>query len=379
MDGCSPGENVEVHATVEVSGTRMLSSAVYRPDADGLVDLATAPSVGGSFTGVDPFGLLWSGTPRGSTDRPPLAPIAIELSALGESVRFERLWLTPGATATTVRTAGVRGMYFRPAGDGPFPAVVAFGGSGGGLGPAASWAPVLASRGFAVLAIAYFAYPGLPESLVRIDVECVERARLWLNARPEVRDAPVGVMGQSRGSELALLAASAFDGIGAVVLFSGSAIGWSALTAQGPVDEPAWLLGREPVSYVAPKPDIQPGAELTHMFLAHLADDAAVERALIPVERIDAPVLAVSGEDDAMWPSATLIELGASRMSNLTHLRYPGSGHTAPGPPGVPVFTETIHPLTRERYLFGGTASGCAAARADSWPKVVQFLRDALA
>jgi hypothetical protein len=56
----------------------------------------------------------------------------------------------------------VWGLFARPAGDGPFPGVVCFGGSSGGLAAAAAWAPVLASHGFATLAIAYFGVPGTP-------------------------------------------------------------------------------------------------------------------------------------------------------------------------------------------------------------------------
>ncbi len=55
---------------------------------------------------------------------------------------------------TEVRDAGVTGLFAAPLGAGPFPSVVAFGGSGGGLGPTVGWAPALAARGFAVLAIA---------------------------------------------------------------------------------------------------------------------------------------------------------------------------------------------------------------------------------
>ena len=209
IEGCGRGERIEVQATVEVMGQRFESSAVFTADDDGTVDVAVSESSDGSYTGADPFGLLWSGTPSGPTARPPLPPVAIHLSAGSASADIERLWLAPGATATPVNDVGVNGLYCRPAGPGPFPAVVAFGGSGGGLGPASSWAPALASRGIAVLAIAYFAAPGLPDALVEIEVECVERARSWLLAQPEVADKPVALMGQSRGSELALLAASA--------------------------------------------------------------------------------------------------------------------------------------------------------------------------
>jgi hypothetical protein len=57
----------------------------------------------------------------------------------------------------------------------------------------------------------------------------------------------------------------------------------------------------------------------------------------------------------------------------------PDGGHTCSGVPGTPVVTEVRnHPLTGGRYSFGGTRASNAHARADSWPRVVAFLRDAL-
>jgi len=66
------------------------------------------------------------------------------------------------------------------------------------------------------------------------------------------------------------------------------------------------------------------------------------------------------------------------------------SGLDAGGPVDAPAWTfagqplrsapieARSHPLTGGRYSFGGTRAGNARARADSWPRVVAFLRDAL-
>ena len=398
--GCTPGGLVEVEAAFELQGTAFRSSGRYVADDDGVVDPAIAPSTGGTYEATDPFGLLWSAEPTGPSTRPPFDPVAVELVANDVSngaratATFERHWLTGGATVETVDDdgAGVHGLFARPGGDGPFPAVVAFGGSGGGLGPAASWAPVLASHGFALLAIAYFRAPKLPEDLLEIEVEVVDRAVAWLRARPEVGPSarPI-VMGQSRGSELALLAAAAWpDRIGGAVVFSGSGLVWSALGGRGPIDRPAWTLGGAPVAYLdhggpmPPADDDGSPLALTPRY-AELVANAATDAAIIPVERIDGPILAVSGEDDAMWPSARLTEIVERRLRDhgvghrFTHLRYPDAGHTAPGPPGVPVFTSVDHGLVGRQMAFGGTRPGVAAARADSWPKVVSFLAEATA
>ena len=397
VEGCTPGGTVEVEATFELQGTSFRSEARFVARDDGVVDPSVSPSVGGSYEGVDPFGLSWSAAPTGPSTRAPFDAVIVDVRATdvvsdtAASATVERHWLTGGASVEEVDDdeAGVHGVFARPGGTGPFPSVVAFGGSGGGLGPAASWAPLLASRGIATLAIAYFRAPKLPDELCEIEVEVVDRAVSWLRARPEVGPAArPTVMGQSRGSELALLAASTWpDRVGGAIVFSGSGLVWSALGQGGPLDRPAWTLGGEPVAYVPhggmppPNPDGS-ALELTPLYHELLANEHAAA-AVIPVERIDGPILAISGEDDAMWPSAVLTEIAERRAAEqgfahrLVHLRFADAGHTAPGPPGVPVFVRVDHGLAERQLAFGGTRPGVAAARADSWPKVLSFLAEA--
>lgn len=397
VEGATPGGVVDVEARFDLQGAAFRSAARFVADGDGGVDPAVTASTGGSYEGVDPFGLFWAADPTGPSPRPPYDAVLVQLRATdidtGASAdgTLERHWLAGGATVEEVDDdeAGVHGIFACPAGPGPFPAVVAFGGSGGGLGPSASWAPLLASHGFAVLAIAYFAAPKLPEHLVEIEVEVVDRAVAWLRARPAVAaDARPVVMGQSRGGELALLAAATWpDRIGGAVVFSGSGLVWSALGPGTPVDRAAWTLGGEPVPYLAhgemPPPDPEGGPLALTPLFDDLVAEGVADEPVIPVERIGGPVLAVSGEDDAMWPAVRFTEIAERRAAErgfahgFTHLRYPGAGHTAPGPPGVPVFVAVHHGIVGRQMAFGGTRPGVAAARADSWPNVLAFLADA--
>jgi dienelactone hydrolase len=116
-----------------------------------------------------------------------------------------------------------------------------------------------------------------------------------------------------------------------------------------------------------------------------LADPELFEHAVIPVEDIRGPVLFVSGEADTMWPATPMTRIAEQRARDrgfrhpMVHLSYRDGGHTSAGVPGTPVVTEARrHPLTGASYSFGGTRAGNARARADSWPRVAAFLRDAL-
>ncbi|HKS21697.1 MAG TPA: acyl-CoA thioester hydrolase/BAAT C-terminal domain-containing protein [Thermoanaerobaculia bacterium] len=76
---------------------------------------------------------------------------------------------------------------------------------------------LLASHGYAALAVAYFGIAPLPDDLDRIPLETVDRAVAWLRAQPSVDPKRIAIWGGSKGAELALVAASRNPAIRAVV------------------------------------------------------------------------------------------------------------------------------------------------------------------
>jgi hypothetical protein len=100
------------------------------------------------------------------------------------------------------------------------------------------------------------------------------------------------------------------------------------------------------------------GEELieTPLYLAWLRDATAVERSSIPVERIQGPVLMVSGKDDAIWPSFVMAEIARRRLEThrhrypFAHLAYDGAGHSILVPYGpTTTSTSTLHPVNGRR------------------------------
>lgn len=136
------------------------------------------------------------------------------------------------------------GRFFRPSADHIRGAIIVLGGSGGGLGWSGDVAAQLGAEGYAALALAYFRWPGLPKKLVGIRLEYVASAIRWLQRTIASEASPLAIIGASRGTELALLAASKFSQVRVVVAVAPSSVLWgpdSGIAAM--MGRPAWTFG----------------------------------------------------------------------------------------------------------------------------------------
>jgi dienelactone hydrolase len=112
---------------------------------------------------------------------------------------------------------------------------------------------------------------------------------------------------------------------------------------------------------------------LRSAYSAGLRDRAAAEKAEIHVERIEAPILFVSGNDDQMWPAAEMVAAlmrrrAQGRRSGDRHLSFANAGHII-----RPPFTPTTVTWTEDLYS-GGTPEGNARASVQAWTEILRFL-----
>jgi dienelactone hydrolase len=202
----------------------------------------------------------------------------------------------------------------------PRPLLVGLGGAEGGN----AWASPAWKRqrerfleqGYAMLAVGYFGVPGTPEKLDRISLDGIHAAIRQAAEDPRVDAGCIAVIGGSRGAEAALLLASHFPDIDAVVaLVPGSAVFASGTQAMV---TPAFSLHDQPLPFV-PVPWSTTGDLLTGnlrgAFETMMRDTAAMERAAIAVERISGPILLVSATRDEAWPSREMSEAMMQRLS----------------------------------------------------------------
>jgi dienelactone hydrolase len=146
-------------------------------------------------------------------------------------------------------TPGLVGHLYLPAGRGPFPAVLLLGGSGGGIAWQDEMGKLLAERGIASLALAYFGLEGLPPQLERIPLEYCDRALTDLESRPEIDRRRLGIGGASKGGELALLVASRHPELHAVAAFVASGIVFQSIAPGFPLTS-SWSLDGRDVPFV---------------------------------------------------------------------------------------------------------------------------------
>jgi dienelactone hydrolase len=400
--GCAPGELVTIEATWRIGDETVRTGGQFVAPPDGVVDPARHDSIGGTYLGVDPYGLWWSIGRQDVPDDPDLlGPWRVEITATGlgweSSAALVRRKVDPQVRQVKVRSGRLRGTAFFPDGDGPHPAVLVYSGSGGGLGRLGgveSTAALLASHGFAAFALAYFRYEDLPPELFDIPLEYFHEAIQWLKVEAPALGGRVAVMGASRGGELSLLLGSAYpDEIAAVIAKVPSGVIWGGIGKEPRKGAVAWTLaGRpiEPIPVTGTDPadlPLRDGAiALTPSFQARLAGASPDELAAaeIPVERVGGPVLLLSGEDDAMWPSAALAEIAVRRAGAkgakypFRHIRYPSAGHNFTVPAGLPVALSALHPLSGRLYAYGGSPAGNARASAKAWAEILSFFRSTL-
>jgi dienelactone hydrolase len=369
LDGLEPRTEV----TIRVDGNRGVwhSSATVRSDDRGHVEVADPMRLIWSATGDRPgAAVAGSWTFTAEIDARAIATHTILRRAVAENVRF-----------VAVRERGLVGVAYYPPAAGRLPAMIVLPGSQGGIPIAGGYAGGLASHGYVVLALAYFNAEGLPQFLQNIPLEYFATAVEWLKSQPSVDATRIGVLGTSRGGELALLLGATYPSAFRVVVGNvPSSVVWPGLGDNS--EAPAWTLNGKPLASVRGR--ITPADRTLSSrdrFLKRLQDPAAA-RAEIAVERIDAPVLMFSGKDDQLWPSdvfaARVVErLKAHHFAHpVEHYSYDHAGHhiTRPFVPTSDVGQVRIHPVTKRPNVFGGTPEGQAKANEDSWEKLLAFL-----
>lgn len=373
-----PGASVEVALrSVDAGGTTWTSRATFTADQNGIVDPGLTAPTAGSYLGVWGMGLFTVMNPAPVSARvyrwPSTGGATFEVSAhqgdrtLATASLTRTFWTAPAHTRSfTMAEDGFVGTYVAPAGARRGPAVMVLGGSEGG--DPASGAMILAARGIPALSVAYFKAPGLPQELTSIPLEYFDTPLRWLRDQPAVDPARLWIFGGSRGSEAAaLVAVDRPELVHGLLAMSPSATANCAyVPSTGKAcPGPAWLRGVKPVPYTAQFDNPNPSDH---------------SDAVIAVEGITGPVLTVCGDADVLWNSCAYSKAIQDRLENAKTdhrrlaLSYPNAGHAVDFPmPYQPFAPRAAGAAPTD----GSTPTANDQARADLWPKLLDFIRTA--
>jgi dienelactone hydrolase len=300
----------------------------------------------------------------------------------------------PSSSTSCSPASAFAGTICTPPTPGKHPAILLLGGSEGGdsMKPLAAR---FAQQGYVAVSVAYFGAPGLPQTLENVPVDAIGKALDDIGKRSDADANRIAIMGGSKGGELALLAASVYPQIHAVVAYVPSPFAWQGIpsgpTAAAP--QSSWTFQGKALPFVEYTQAM--GEQFANAYLKHMpldlriAYDDAIQRnaneipaAMFHLENIHGPVLLIGADDDKLWDSDKQCELAMTYLKAHRHpyadryVHYPDAGHLFLFQPPSKALTQV--PLGPFTMLVGGSARGNAAAQAQAWPQIGMFLTGAM-
>lgn len=277
------------------------------------------------------------------------------------------------------------------AGDQPRPVMVILHGADGNDEAGARFGPILAQMGYAAVGLPYYSpdwgdygpppkFPDLPGSFIDIRVDQLAGLREALRPMAGVDVERFGLFGASKGAEFALIAASRYPWIDAVVAYAPTDVvweGWGLEMVEAEGTRSSFSFDGQPLPFMPYRGFVEgllagPAADLRAIHANGRIDHPEREAAArIPVEAYAGPLMLVAGGQDAQWDAAssaeTIVAAREAAGRRTEALIYPEAGHDLVGDGGP-----------RDAARSGGTPEANAAARQDAWPKVVAFMARAL-
>jgi pimeloyl-ACP methyl ester carboxylesterase len=285
-----------------------------------------------------------------------------------------------------VHIDGVAGVLASPKGCESAQAILVLGGSEGGIPK--RFAAEMAERGLTALGLGYFAVPGtlLRPIIDRIPLEYFNTGmKVLRELAPKAKCC--AIIGASKGAEAALAFTSILQKpVLGVILISGTNSAFEGFAERTTTQKSSWTAGGTEIPFT---PYISPDqALLAQMFpqgfekppvfgplyRASIGAENGL-RGLLPIEKVQGPILFLSGVDDQMWPATEMSQAAVDRAKalgfphSIEHVFFEGTGHLLP---------DGEHILGRDAYYpiqFGGTIEGSKASSPLVRAKIAEFLR----
>lgn len=207
----------------------------------------------------------------------------------------------------------------------------------------------------------------------------------------------IGIIGHSRGSELALLYSLQFKKVKAVIAVAPSSIVFPGVVNYQPVMKPAWTVQGSPIPYFEAKRTIGDTCSFFYHWIfrkpylglqpikRNLKDVKQLEENTIRVQEIQAPIMFLAGTDDHIQPAAFFTERMEEQLQHHPfkhrnkYIYYENAGHFSAFPSALPNLPQTTGDTNYNMTMvFGGTKKVNAKTAQDSWEKTLEFLKENL-
>ncbi|WP_297421093.1 acyl-CoA thioesterase/bile acid-CoA:amino acid N-acyltransferase family protein [Clostridium sp.] len=400
----SPNSKLKIRIKSELPwclGEEYSSYGVFISNEQGEVDLDLVKPLEGTYKANDSMGLIYSlkkSKTEGkniaeniSIDKPMIINMVFEASNEREEINLKRSFKSKDVIIKHIYEEGFSGelFYKEKSND---KTVLMLGGSSGDAQSLSLLAAPLASKGFSVLIVPYFASEGLPDKLEKVPLEYFEKVFKWIENNEIVRSKEILLHGTSKGAELALLLASRYKEIKKVVAVEPHAYCFQALDGMmSGRNTSSWSYKGDSIPYIEvdnniffedQKKAIEKGIPFGFASTYKKSIERATnkEEARIKVENSEADILMVSGKEDNIWNSydGCLVILDNLKKSeykyNVESLTFDKMGHPMPVPYIIPI-SETLYINMMGGVFFsGGTIEGNAEGQYKLWKKTIEFL-----
>jgi uncharacterized protein len=192
-----------------------------------------------------------------------------------------------------------------------------------------SYIESLVKNDYFVISVGYFGIEGLPKILGRIALESFEELFDWLEQQKNLQLNNYGIIGKSRGGELALLLASRYSKIKMTIALVPSSVIFvgSIKSLIWPKQISAWSYQKQELPFLPLKISIQTIYYLLKgprikVFECALQNQERAELARIPIEKAQSSILLVSALKDQIWPSVKMCQTIERKLANEQY-QYP--------------------------------------------------------
>ncbi|XP_071438543.1 putative acyl-coenzyme A thioesterase 6 [Sinocyclocheilus grahami] len=322
VSGLNHQQRVDLRSKItDESGRVFQASATYQADDNGQVDLNRDPSLGGSFTGVEPMGLFWALKAEVVSGKFALTdvtrPALVDIEVVSDNrviakVTNERHCLTEGVRRIPVTEGRIRGTLFMP--------------------------PV--------------------------------------NFFPKVKDQKIGLVSISKSGDLGLSMATFLPGISATVWINGCNANTLVPIYYKDICVP-------PLMFDIKRAKMTPLGlvDIGDVMNDPMSEEGLPS--IIPIERASGNFMFIMSEADRNWQSAYYAKLACDRLkahgkNNYELVRYEKAGHFIEVP-YMPFCLANFHAAANQVVYFGGEPKAHSEAQLDTWKRMVNFFKKHLA